>query len=353
MPKRISKAEQEIRSMAQEEVEFSPESLLALLKKNPAKVSDLARHFVRQEHEILEAIGNLHETGYLVTLMGDKWTVTKAPPTGTVDHIYESDKDGWYHFGCCSDQHLGSKYERLDVLEDVYDRFLNEGVTRVYNSGNWIEGESRFNKHELLIHGMDAQLDYLVEKYPEREGIDTYAIAGDDHEGWYAQREGINIGKHAATRMVDAGRTDWHDLGYIECFVQLKHKQSGKTAQMSVMHPGGGSSYAVSYRPQKIVESFAGGEKPAVLLIGHYHKMSYNVFRNVHCLQPGTTQDQSTFMRKKQLHADVGACVCWLHQDEKTGAIDRCRVEFWQYFVKGYYNNRWNMGGKVTQTKRK
>lgn len=347
-----SRSEQSLREMAQEHVEFTPAGVLLLLKKSPRTTKELAQHFVRQEHEVTAVLGELHESGYLVSLMGDKWQITRTPEIAAIDHSFESDKDGWYRFGFCSDQHLGSKYSRLDVLADVYRRFQDEGISRVYNSGNWIDGECRFNKHELLIHGMDDQLDYLVEHYPSIPGITTYAVAGDDHEGWYSQREGVDIGKHAFSRMRDAGRDDWVDLGYMECFVDLVHKVTKRVSKMCVMHPGGGSSYASSYKPQKIIESFSGGEKPAVLLIGHYHKISYNIFRNVHAVQCGTTEDQTPFMRKRQIHADVGAGICELHQDAETGAVDKCRIEFWTYFVEGYYNNRWKRGGDVTFAKR-
>jgi hypothetical protein len=243
---------------------------------------------------------------------------------------------------------MGSKYERLDVLNDLYDRFAGEGVDRVYNAGNWIDGEARFNLHDLKVHGMDPQCWHLAEHYPQRKGLVTYAVAGDDHEGWYGQREGVDIGKHAERIFRDAGRKDWVHLGFMESFVNLTHRETGRMARLLVMHPGGGSAYAHSYKPQKIVESFAGGEKPAVLLIGHYHKMSQNPVRNVWAIQSGCTQDQTPFMRKKSIEAHVGGGICKLTQDPETGAIIGCRVEFFQYFNQDYYNHRWSHAGPVS-----
>jgi hypothetical protein len=131
-------------------------------------------------------------------------------------------------------------------------------------------------------------------------------------------------------------------------FVNLQHRKTGKECRLLAIHPGGGSSYAVSYAPQRIVESLSGGEKPAILMIGHYHKMSYNMIRNVHTIQCGTTQDQTPFMRKKRIDAHVGGGVAYFEQDPKTGAIVRGVVEFFTYYNKGYYNGRWSHGGKVT-----
>jgi hypothetical protein len=222
------------------------------------------------------------------------------------------------------------------------------GVKRVINSGNWVDGEARFNKHDLHVHGLDNQCRYLATKYPQRKGIVTYAVAGDDHEGWYAQNTGLDIGQHAENIMREEGRKDWVNLGYMESFVNLQHRKTGKECRLLAIHPGGGSSYAVSYAPQRIVESLSGGEKPAILMIGHYHKMSYNMIRNVHTIQCGTTQDQTPFMRKKRIDAHVGGGVAYFEQDPKTGAIVRGVVEFFTYYNKGYYNGRWSHGGKVT-----
>jgi len=55
-------------------------------------------------------------------------------------------------------------------------------------------------------------------------------------------------------------------------------------------HPQGGGSYARSYKLQKHIESYALGEKPAVLLTGHYHQFCYLDERGVHALLCPTFQ---------------------------------------------------------------
>jgi predicted phosphodiesterase len=246
--------------------------------------------------------------------------------------------DGWKAFGFVTDTHLGSKHYRPDVLANLYDWFAEEKVEHVFHGGNWIEGEARFNFHDVLIHGRGAQLDFMVKEYPQREGMVTHYVAGDDHEGWYQQREGSRIGQDLQDKARAAGRNDLHYLAYVECDVELVASKG--SAVMRVMHGGGGSSYAVSYRPQKIVESWTGGEKPQVLLLGHYHKISYNVTRNVHVVQGGCTEDQSIFMRKKSIEAHVGGCLIRLKQD-KGGAITDFVPHFRTFFDRKYYERRY------------
>jgi hypothetical protein len=253
--------------------------------------------------------------------------------------IKGSSRDEWTHvFGVTTDNHLCSKYSRLDVLNAAYDHFERRGITHVFNAGNWIDGEARFNKTELVTApGMDNQLDYLIDKFPVREGITTHFIAGDDHEGWYAQREGIEVGRYLESRARDAGRTDLHYLGYAECDIALKCGSGAAVARL--VHPGGGSAYAISYTDQKRVESYQGGEKPQLEIVGHYHKFNHGFPREVHTVQCGCTSDQSLFMRKKRLQAHVGFVELRIKQDS-AGIITRFAVEWFPFFDRGFYEKR-------------
>lgn len=246
--------------------------------------------------------------------------------------------DGWSVIGFTSDNHLGSKFERMDVLEELYTIFAGEGVTDVYQAGNWIDGESRMTRHDTRIFGLQNQVDYFVEKWPVRKGITTHFVAGDDHEGWYQKRELIHIGPFAEMAARKAGREDLVYLGYLEADVALS--SGGAATPMRIMHGGGGATYAYSYVLQKTVESFQGGEKPGILCLGHHHKWDYCYPRNVHAFMPGCTEDQSSFMRKKKIEAHVGGVLGWIKQDPKDGHILRFRAEWIPFYDKGYYERR-------------
>lgn len=321
-------------------------ALYAALKR-PQTIAGLAEITRMSPAEVLWCLQTLQARGVNVQQFGDLWSLEKAPALGSssASAAYRSDKQGRYRFGWISDNHLGSKYARLDVLQDIYRRFADAGIDRVFNAGNWIDGEARFNKYDLLVHGMDAQIDYLAEHYPQVKGLTTYAVAGDDHEGWYGSREGVDIGRYAASRLKAGGRRDWVNLGFMEAFVPLEHAGTGKTSQLHVVHPGGGTAYATSYTVQKLVEAYSGGSKPAVLLAGHYHKLEFINIRNVWTIQTGCTQDQTPFARKKKIHFALGGGICELEQDGASGAIIGCAVEMWCYFDRGFYNDRWSYSG--------
>jgi len=247
-------------------------------------------------------------------------------------------KEQEFCIGFVADTHLGSKYERLDVLNALYDRFEDYGVKTVYHGGNWIDGEARFNKHDIYVHGVEAQIDNFLHKYPQRKGITTHIISGDDHEGWYVQREHINIGKTLVARAEAMGRNDIVDLGYMERDIKYSTKKGSSIVR--VIHAGGGSSYATSYTSQKYAESLQGGEKPQIVLVGHYHKFNYSYPREIHMIQGGCTEDQTPFMRKKKLQANLGGCVIWIKQNE-LGIFTSVKVEWIPFYDKKFYKYIW------------
>ena len=277
------------------------------------------------------------------------FAIEHTPPASFVDGFsmeLVSQPDNTFLFGAAGDLHAGSKYTRWDVREDLYRQFIEAGAQCSFDTGNWIEGEASFNRYDIEAHGLDQQCRLLADKHPR--GLPTYAVWGDDHEGWYVQREGIDVGRYAESVMREAGH-EWTDLGFMEAHVKLVNANSGQSASLTVVHPGGGSAYALSYSIQKIVESYEGGEKPAVGLYGHYHKLWSGIIRNVWVAQTGCQQDQTPFMRKKRLEAHIGGQLIKLKQDPRTGAITSMTPEIIRYFNKGYYEgasrNRWSKHG--------
>ncbi len=306
--------------------------------KRQTTTSKVAEAMHSSEEEVAGVVDDMEERGYIILRRGNTVQLGKSvehSPTGIVfeNHFYQKP----VKFGVVADMHLCSKAERLDVLNAAYDEFERQGITTVLCPGNYIDGECRFNTHELLAHGIAGQCQYAIDHWPSRPGIKTYYVDGDDHCGWFQQREGIEFGRYLMLEAQAQGRDDLVYLGYMEADFELKAPNG--SAVIKVIHAGGGSSYAYSYASQKLVESFQGGEKPAVCIIGHYHKMEYCFPRNVHCVQAGCMQDQTRFMRKRKLAAHVGFCIVTLQQDI-GGSITRFSPEFFPFWDRGYYLKR-------------
>jgi predicted phosphodiesterase len=320
------------------------EKLGRLLRRGPktlAELSTAADHGIEQVEAALEV---LRKKGFHVRLSKEGGArmaeMPRSLPVGGITRIHPKLYTGRrYRFGVVSDNHLGSKYARLDVLNALYDLFAKEGVRDVFNCGNWVDGMSKFNQFDLVpgCESVEGQLSYFVKNYPRRKGIKTHFIAGDDHEGWWTQKVGMDVGRMAQERAEKAGREDLKYLAYLEADVRLEAPR-GET-WLRLMHPGGGSVYAVSYVPQKIVESFQGGEKPAVLIVGHHHKLYAEIHREVWCIGAGCTEDQTPFMRKKKIEAHVGGALCEIEQ-ARDGHVAALTARLQRFFDRGFYEHK-------------
>lgn len=318
--------------------------LRAKSDKKLVTIEELSDHLDAGVSKVKSALAALQKGGHNIHAISNGVNLSKMiPPSPPTFIDIRKMRGKTIRFGVTGDNHLGSKYARLDVLNALFDIWRREGIEKVYCCGNMIDGDARFNKFDLIAHGMEEQVNYFVANWPLRKGITTDFVTGDDHEGWYVQREGIDIGRFIEGRAIESGRTDLKYLGHMEADVVFKGTK--RNVVMKVIHAGGGSAYATSYTAQKIVESYQGGEKPSILLIGHFHKAEYGYPREVHCVQVGCTEDQTPFMRKKRIAAHLGGFICEV-EISPEGSILRFKNEFFPFYDKSFYDKAWKYGWK-------
>jgi hypothetical protein len=246
-----------------------------------------------------------------------------------------TDSGEWFRYGLVGDTHLCCKQERLAELHQFYDLLEKEGIHEVFHAGNPVDGYvPKINGDSVFDSSIDGQCQYFIDNYPSRKGITTYYITGDDHEGWW-QKEGFNFGGYLQYLAHDQGRKDLVYIGHVEADIELKSKKASTI--IKIQHPGGGSSYARSYTGQKQVEAFEGGEKPAILVQGHYHVSNWMNDRNIHVVSLPGWQDQTIFARKKRLRMEIGGAILEFKRNPEDGSVTRCRLEFVRYFTRGFY----------------
>jgi len=297
----------------------------------------IAATLARSAASVANKVKTLGEPGAIdptIPILAD--TSKLSPPEFGHLPLKNVDCGDWIRYGLVSDTHLCCKEECLTELHNQYDLFEQEGITTVFHAGNLIDGYvARINGGSVFETTIDGQSQYVIDKYPSRSGIKTYFISGDDHESWFAP--GFNIGGYIGMLAKDQGRTDLEYIGHVEADVELKNKKTGASTIIKIQHPGGGSSYARSYTGQKQVEALEGGEKPAILIQGHYHVSNYMQERNIHVIGMPGFQSQTIFARKKRLRMEVGGAILEFKINPDDGAVTRCRVEFNRYFTRGYY----------------
>jgi len=139
--------------------------------------------------------------------------------------------------------------------------------------------------YSLSHIGFSAQMDLAEEQLGKSE-LPIFIVSGN-HDLWALKAGGLKAVEDVARRL-DHVTFLGDDIGIAEI-----------NGTKWMLHHGqdGGGSYAISYRPQKIVEAFTGGTKPNVLLTGHDHKHGYFHIRNVQCILGGALCQQSSWMR--------------------------------------------------------
>lgn len=321
--------------------------ILSTTKGYPSfSLLELCRVIDASVKDIEEAIVELKVEGFDIEVQEHAVNRTFVPPPGHEQHLFQRIKDsGTIKFGLLSDTHYGNIHSRQDVIEAAYDHFEAEGITTVYLAGNLIDGyHPMINHNELLpdCFDLEGQLTYAAEHFPKKKGITTYYIAAEDHEGWWHRKTGLNVGRVMQQYFHhNLDRKDLNCVGFGECDIELrirgmKKEQRGPIMRLS--HPGGGSSYAYSYKTQKQVEAYQGGEKPQLLVVGHYHKYDANYHREVLNIQVGCCEDQTWFMRKHNLAAHVGYVIAEAKIHTTAGTLESLKHEFVPWYDKGYYH---------------
>lgn len=242
-----------------------------------------------------------------------------------------NDRTDKLRFAVIGDTHIGSMYERVDALTEFYKLLKKEGITTVLHCGDMIDGHNMYRGHEyeLYAYGFQNQVSNVVKKYPKIDGIETYFILGT-HDNSFKKAAGVDVGKE-----IQARRSDLHYLDDEVATVIMRTK-SGKNIRFQLIHPGGGTAYAVSYKSQKIVESYSGGNKPHAVFIGHYHKADHMpCFRNVQAIQSGCFQSQTPFMAKQATPAHIGG---WIIEECFGKNANRFKAEFIAFYEHNLVN---------------
>jgi len=235
--------------------------------------------------------------------------------------IEQYNEDNTIKFLAMGDTHFGSMYERLDIFKAALKFAEVEKITDILHAGDVLDGHKIYKgqEFELHKHGWDRQSKWFAQQVPVNSKVKVHFITGN-HDASFKREAGIEPGEGLI-----ALRPDWHYLGSEIADITFKTPKGSKY-KVALIHPGGGSSYALSYRSQKIVDQWSGGTKPNMLLIGHYHKAEFiPSYRNVAILQVGCGQAQTPFMARQALAAHVGF---WSISIAPGDKYNRIKAEF-------------------------
>lgn len=299
------------------------QALIKLLKRRHGATMEFMRNRLKaSDMDIIEAMAKLQENHYNIQALDDIFFIPKFVPDSGTHQQFQS-ADGIFRIGCISDTHLGSTSCRMDIVHEVMDWFEDEEIDFCLHAGNWIEGiKYGYDELEAGCSTAEGQVQYFIEHWP-RKPFDMYFIAGDDHEGWFQQQLGLDIGQTLEDRAKNnrqvEPRHDLHYLGYKRAYVDLFHAdaEEGSTpCDILVDHPGGGSAAALSHKVQREIDKMLPGEIPKMLIAGHLHSMCHVHHRDVHAFVLPGTKDKDLFHDKFKLQPYMGGLIIEVELDE-------------------------------------
>ena len=132
-----------------------------------------------KDYEVAGLVVIMAQQGYNIDFVNGEVVVRKVPPKH--EDVYQI-PNNLEHLKLLliSDTHLGSKYDRIDILRYLYDKAEDKGIKHILHSGDFTDGRSTRPEqvYELKEPSYEGQVNYCVEKYPSFSGK-TYIIQGN------------------------------------------------------------------------------------------------------------------------------------------------------------------------------
>ncbi len=244
---------------------------------------------------------------------------------GTRDKVYvekQTDKNT-LRFALFGDTQIGNAYACPENLEAFFKIAIDRGCEVAFHTGDVLDGWKVYKGQEFELRdiGFEAQLKRLESDVPK--GISVKFITGN-HDASFKNLAGISVGK-----AIEKVRPDWEFVGEDQGYVELQ-TASGRPYLVGLYHMGGGTAYAVSYRPQKAVEQMEGGRKPNMAAFGHFHKAELlPSYRNVCVCQSGCFEWQTPFMQRLPTAAHVGG---WMVEVQPCDNCNIVKAEFIAFY---------------------
>lgn len=82
-------------------------------------------------------------------------------------------------FMVISDLHLGSNYDRLDLVYRAYEYAYDHYIYHVINLGDLIDSVMPSIQRTVRITNINRQINYCIDKYPFFDDITTYMLYGN------------------------------------------------------------------------------------------------------------------------------------------------------------------------------
>ncbi len=304
---------------------------------NNADLTILIREYTFGSKEKMQSLLPKHSWGAIRT-KASNLGLRQCPPQERPlkgGRIYKADSSiltgNKFQFGIVSDTHFGSKYSQITWLHQFYKILNLRKIRTVFHIGDLSDGNGYHypgQRFEMHITGADELNKFIIKNYPRLNNGKSYLIAGQHDLDLWTQ-EGHDLLENVCEKRKDMVYLSQHDA-YFNLGDRIIY----------LLHPAGGTAYALSYKPQKLIESFASENKPHIVIIGHYHKAEYiPMLRNIYLFQAGCFQAQTPFAVKKNIQFHYGGWIIEMTvNDRGISDIKTEFVPFYKPIIDDYKN---------------
>lgn len=229
------------------------------------------------------------------------------------------------------DTHMGNKGYDHKIMNTMAKVAKDEDIDYILCTGDIADGWYQNRPASIFEQdaiGFENQLEKSVKEFSKLgdSGKPLIYITGNHEYNTFVRGAGVEFGNIFKLRLDELGIDNTY-LGNAEGDVKL-----GTGTKIKLIHPDGGTAYAISYKSQKIIESLQGsdGKLPDVALIGHFHKSEYIPYMGVQAFQTGTLCGQTKFMRGKGIPAHKGFWLLDIYSN-KNGSVAKVIPEFYSF----------------------
>ena len=227
-----------------------------------------------------------------------------------------------------SDTRLGSIYEQITILNDLYEKSKSVGVKYVFLTGDVVEGiysgaKSIYNS-TLHCNGYVDQAEHVAKMFPRVDGITTYFLTGEHDLSFLKTDNKIDIGE-----VISQKREDMKYLGPRRRKVNFitDNKKSG-VVSLYLQHATGSVPYTVSYKPQQKISSMRNEDKTNILVTSHFGACDSFLRRGIRSFQVPTVVATTDEMKSAStpVYNTVGGWIVDLKKDKKGNLINTTQI---------------------------
>jgi biotin operon repressor/predicted phosphodiesterase len=310
------------------------QKILIFLEEQPRTEGEISRYFKINKEQVWASIEELQRSGYQILTPKD----TKQKDTKQFELVQKQASNftplPWKEFfvhehkaGFCSDTHFGSNDQLWSLVNKFYEICEEEEVDVVFHTGDWSAGEFNHpaNSYKVLIPSTEGQMRFLIDYYPKLKGNKKTVGIGGNHDAQHGKHKGLD----PLRAFFAEKRPDIVYLGSDVGFWKL-----GKI-NIELLHPAGGTGYALSYKGQNIIESEIRlnrsrrlKDKIHVLALGNWHVFNEQVHSEAIVLCVPCFQQQTIdYMKPKGLDPWIGGLICEFVTDS-SGYVTEFVSEF-------------------------